>query len=541
MPSKRWINCRENENANQRVLHELLDAKKQLRDGILYNITLISSTCDRDIDDTCKELCKIQMLRSWALDLIPHNAQVVHSECRELSQTQDQLERRRRATGVLGGQRPVDVTSEAVRNLSTFAVGQMQQKADLDHSTCYTDNVLKATSQVVSGSAYRLDIRVCIVNCDQQQRQKASTECKVCKVEIWVQEWLNRTELTNSSCQSDSEYNSSGRRVKRDLAKLRQQEAEEDASFQQFTVLYNKNYKSEEERQMRRDVFRQNLQKIETLRRHEQGTATYGINFFADLTEDEFRKYLGLKPPPPSSIAQAASTDQGNDLDYDPTMQLPTDFDWRSYNVVSTVKNQGMCGSCWAFSAIGNIEGQWALKKGQLLSLSEQELVDCDKIDAGCGGGYMSSAYDSIQRLGGLETEQQYPYEGKDDKCRFDRQLATVSITGSQNLTSNETALAQWLVRNGPISIGINAFAMQFYFGGVSHPPKLLCEPDGLDHGVLIVGFGIHKTKFTHKEVPYWLIKNSWGPRWGEKGYYRVYRGSGVCGVNRTPSSAVVA
>lgn len=114
-------------------------------------------------------------------------------------------------------------------------------------------------------------------------------------------------------------------------------------------------------------------------------------------------------------------------------------------------------------------------------------------------------------------------------------------MTGAIEISKNETKMAQWILKHGPVSIGINANAMQFYRGGVSHPWKVLCRPGSLDHGVLIVGFGVAKYPKFNKTMPYWIVKNSWGPRWGEQGYYRVYRGDGTCGVNQMVTSAVVA
>ena len=175
------------------------------------------------------------------------------------------------------------------------------------------------------------------------------------------------------------------------------------------------------------------------------------------------------------------------------------------------------------------------------MSLSEQELVDCDKLDQGCNGGLPENAYKAIAKLGGLESEQDYKYDGMDEKCHFDQSKVQATVTGGVRISQNETEMAQWLVKNGPISIGINANAMQFYMGGVSHPWSFLCSSSGLDHGVLIVGYGVHTTKYTHRVQPYWIVKNSWGPGWGENGYYLVYRGDGTCGVNQMATSAVVS
>nr|CAD7587075.1 unnamed protein product [Timema genevievae] len=153
----------------------------------------------------------------------------------------------------------------------------------------------------------------------------------------------------------------------------------------------------------------------------------------------------------------------------------------------------------------------------------------------------MFNTYTAIKNIGGLENEDDYPYEGESEQCHFNKSEVQVTVAGGVNITSNETQMAQWLVKNGPISIAINANAMQFYFGGVSHPWSFLCDPESLDHGVLIVGYGVHITSIRHRVMPYWTVKNSWGPSWGEQGYYRVYRGDGTCGVNLMASSAVIA
>ena len=142
--------------------------------------------------------------------------------------------------------------------------------------------------------------------------------------------------------------------------------------------------------------------------------------------------------------------------------------------------------------------------------------------------------------IGGLVTKEDYGYDGEGETCKFNRSRVAARVTGGVEISHNETQMAQWLLKNGPIAVGLNAFAMQFYMGGVSHPPSFFCSPSGIDHGVLIVGFGVHTTKYLKRVQPYWIIKNSWGPSWGESGYYRLYRGEGVCGINMAASSATV-
>jgi cathepsin F len=177
------------------------------------------------------------------------------------------------------------------------------------------------------------------------------------------------------------------------------------------------------------------------------------------------------------------------------------------------VKNQGNCGSCWSFSVTGNVEGLHAIKTGKLEAYSEQELLDCDTKDNACNGGLMDDAFKAIEQLGGLELEQDYPYLAKKQKkCEFNATKVHVKVKGVVDMPKgDEVAMQKYLVANGPISIGINAAAMQFYRGGVSHPWKILCRKSDLDHGVLLVGYGKKEYPLFNKTLPYWTIKNSWG------------------------------
>ncbi|OAD54413.1 hypothetical protein WN48_07777 [Eufriesea mexicana] len=367
---------------------------------------------------------------------------------------------------------------------------------------------------------------------------KEGTEIKECLFEIWSQPWIdNGSPKITIHCDVNNRRKRSlqGKLYNYKMLKIAQ-EMKDQSLFANFVKTFNKTYASAEEKQQRFKVFKMNLQIIQMLQTYEQGTAQYGVTMFADLTPKEFKaRYLGLRP----------ELKRENEIPFSeaeiPDISLPHKFDWRDYGVVTPVKDQGRCGSCWAFSVTGNIEGQYAIKHGNLLSLSEQELVDCDTLDEGCNGGYMDNAYKAIETIGGLELESDYPYDGKNEKCHFVKTKATVQVIDAVNITSNETKMAQWLTQKGPISIAINAIAMQFYFGGVSHPIHALCNANALDHGVLIVGYGTSRYPIFHKELPYWIIKNSWGPRWGESGYYRVYRGDGTCGLNKQPTSAIVA
>uniref|UniRef100_A0A0X3PSP8 Cathepsin L n=1 Tax=Schistocephalus solidus TaxID=70667 RepID=A0A0X3PSP8_SCHSO len=300
--------------------------------------------------------------------------------------------------------------------------------------------------------------------------------------------------------------------------------------FQNFKAKFNKTFGTEDD--YRYYAFCENFFKAMLLQYYDQGTAEYGVTEFFHYTQSEFAR-IYLNQPVDLSNRPADKI-----VTY-PSSNIPDNFDWRDKGAVSEVKNQGNCGSCWAFSAIGNIEGQWFLRRAELLSLSEQELVDCDKNDNGCAGGFMTTAFKAVEDLGGLETEDDYPYKADTKKCSFDRSKARVYINGSAELSQNETELAAWLTENGPISVGINALPLMFYIRGIVHLPSFLCPSFMIDHGVLLVGYGVGPT-IMHSHVPYWIVKNSWGKSWGEAGYFRIHRGSQACGVNQMCSTSIV-
>nr|BAA84280.1 Cysteine proteinase [Clonorchis sinensis] len=207
-------------------------------------------------------------------------------------------------------------------------------------------------------------------------------------------------------------------------------------------------------------------------------------------------------------------------------------FDWREHGAVGPVLDQGKCGSCWAFSVIGNVVGQWFRKTGHLLALSEQQLVDCDYLDDGCDGGYPPQTYTAIQKMGGLELASDYPYTGVGGICHMDKSKFVAYINGSTILPLSEKVQAQKLRAIGPLSSALNADTLQLYKGGIMRPKW--CDPAGVNHAVLTVGYGVQNGK------PYWIVKNSWGEDFGEEGYFRIYRGDGTCGINSIVTTAII-
>jgi len=318
-----------------------------------------------------------------------------------------------------------------------------------------------------------------------------------------------------------------------------------DSHFVSFVQRFGKTYRDAEEHAHRLSVFKANMRRA---RRHQllDPSAEHGVTKFSDLTPAEFRRtFLGLKTSRRSFLRQMAGST--HDAPVLPTDGLPEDFDWRDHGAVGPVKNQGSCGSCWSFSASGALEGANYLATGKMEVLSEQQMVDCDhecdssepdSCDAGCNGGLMTSAFSYLLKSGGLEREKDYPYTGKDGTCKFDKSKIAASVQNFSVVSVDEEQIAANLLKHGPLAIGINAAYMQTYIGGVSCP--YICGRS-LDHGVLLVGYGASGFAPSRlKNKPYWIIKNSWGENWGEKGYYKICKGSNVrnkCGVDSMVST----
>jgi cathepsin F len=310
--------------------------------------------------------------------------------------------------------------------------------------------------------------------------------------------------------------------------------------FAKFVSDHGKVYKTKEETAQRLAVFKSNLRKIEEMNAQYPG-ARFGVNKFADLSKEEFKNKILSKTP----VIRDPSLNVAPEYPAEVIQAIPASFDWRPKGVVTPVKDQGQCGSCWSFSATGNIEGQWAIAKKKLVGLSEQNLVDCDhecmkfedqqSCDSGCEGGLQPNAYEYVIKNKGIDTENSYPYQGVDGTCSFSTRNIGATIRNFTMISTDEDQMAAYLVNNGPIAIAANAEEWQFYIGGVFYLPCMT----SLDHGILIVGYGT-ETDILDQTMPYWIIKNSWGADWGESGYIRVERGDGKCGVNLYASSSIV-
>ncbi|XP_058082004.1 vignain-like [Magnolia sinica] len=253
------------------------------------------------------------------------------------------------------------------------------------------------------------------------------------------------------------------------------------------------------------------------------------LNKFADMTNQEFRSTYASSRVNHHRIRRGSPCGTGSFM-YEKVTSLPPSVDWREKGAVTKVKNQGQCGSCWAFSTVVAVEGINQIKTKELVSLSEQELIDCDNTDnQGCNGGLMDYAFEYIKKNGGITTEQNYPYVAEDGTCNSNKENShVVVIDGHENVPANDEDALLKAVANQPVSVAIEAsgLALQFYSEGVF---TRHCGTD-LDHGVAIVGYGT-----TVDGTKYWIVKNSWGAEWGEGGFIRMERGisakEGLCGI----------
>jgi len=287
-----------------------------------------------------------------------------------------------------------------------------------------------------------------------------------------------------------------------------------DEEWESFKKVWGKEYKSGED-SLRHGLWQSNKALVENHNMKAEKSFTLALNEASDWTEEEVANFrLGY-----------IDLDEGEGKTFPEKEGRPDLLDHREAGLVTEVKNQGHCGSCWAFSATGGIEGVWAKQVGELLSVSEQQLVDC--AHGSCSGGNMGNAWDTAKD--GIMSEEDYPYEHKDGECRYNSSQAVASVTGHESVAHNEHDLEKALYQIGyPISIAVHAgSSFSHYKEGIYNDPE--CVEGKLNHAILVVGY--NKTA----PEPYWIVKNSWGKSWGQDGYIHMKMGENNCGLAKRP------
>lgn len=318
-----------------------------------------------------------------------------------------------------------------------------------------------------------------------------------------------------------------------------------------FKNEHGKLYESNDVETMRKSIFVYNKHVVDTFNSDNKEDITFelGLNHLADTSSIEIKQRNGFKIGQKEGLVNSPKSQKFlDDILNDNSTEVPDEVDWRKVQGrVTRVKNQGNCGSCWAFASTGALEGQEKVRKGyfprslnstlndgvEVVELSEQNLVDCVTADAGCDGGLMNDAFEFIKVEGGIDDENSYPYEAKTKKCRFKKDKVAFADAGGAILPEgDEEKLKQVVAKFGPVAVAIDASSVwfQLYRKGVYYNKHCKNKPDELDHGVLVVGYGTDPRK-----GDYWIVKNSWGPKYGEDGYIRMARNrNNNCGIATT-------
>ncbi|XP_008329714.1 cathepsin L1-like [Cynoglossus semilaevis] len=299
-----------------------------------------------------------------------------------------------------------------------------------------------------------------------------------------------------------------------------------NTTWEEWKMKHSKVYDNETEFSYRRAVWTKNMNLV--LKHNQEAAAgkhsfTLGLNPLSDMTAEEINQKLnGFKVEEAVHLRNYTF----KELHFLP---VPQSVDWRTDGLVSPVRNQGSCGSCWAFSSMGALEGQMKRRTGVLVPLSPQNLIDCSTTDGnyGCRGGFISKAFSYVIRNTGVDSERFYPYEQKNGKCRYSVKGKAGSCSDFHILPHGDEKTLQAVVASvGPVAVAVNAMLSSFhlYRGGLYNVPS--CNPRLINHAVLVVGYG------TDAGQEYWLVKNSWGTAWGEEGFIRLAKNkNNLCGI----------
>ncbi|XP_058019624.1 procathepsin L-like [Ahaetulla prasina] len=300
-----------------------------------------------------------------------------------------------------------------------------------------------------------------------------------------------------------------------------------EATWRDWKATHGKEYAQEEEESFRRAIWEENLQMIQDHNKQaDQGKYTYwlGMNHFGDLTNEELDKRLHCL------LSDKVNKVKGIPFKPSENPDIPDHVDWRIEGGVTKIKDQGECGSCWSFSATGALEGMHFKKTGKLVSLSEQNLIDCsdDPDNEGCQGGLMEQAFATVQQRGGINSEKSYPYDGEDGQtCRYDPEESITRCNSyGQIMDEDEKGLQEAVAKIGPVSVGIDARSSKFKYYKSGIFGEHYNGKRVISHGMLIVGYNN-----SSEGKGYWILKNSWSTLWGEKGYMRLVKGSNECNV----------
>jgi len=309
-------------------------------------------------------------------------------------------------------------------------------------------------------------------------------------------------------------------------------------TWEEFKQKYEKEYESEDEETYRQGVWTNTVSYISGHNgEYDNGEHSYrlGENHLADMTSDEITSYMNGLDLTVSEVEDRVQMVTDQEL-----RSLNSSVDWREKGYVTHVKDQKHCGSCWAFSAVGSMEGAHFKSTGKLVSLSEQNLVDCSRKEGnlGCMGGLMDKGFEYVIKNKGIDTESSYPYTAVTGKvCKYKPANIGATISSFKDIpTNSEADLMTAVATVGPISVAIDASKPTFHFykSGVYHDKR--CSSTHLDHGVLVVGYGTEDNGES-----YWIVKNSWGVHWGEKGYIKMAKDkNNACGIAKQASYPVV-